>query len=46
MLGNGFSVSLFPSIFNYKRLAENIDSERINLLFDAIETHDFEFVMR
>lgn len=46
MLGNGFSVSLFPSIFNYKRLAENIESERINMLFDAIDTHDFEFVMR
>jgi len=46
MLGNGFSVSLFPEIFNYKRLAENIESDRINLLFDAIDTHDFEFVMR
>lgn len=46
MLGNGFSVSLFPKIFNYKTLAENIESERINMLFDAIDTHDFEFVMR
>jgi hypothetical protein len=46
MLGNGFSVALFPKIFNYKTLAENIESERINMLFDAINTHDFEFVMR
>jgi hypothetical protein len=46
MLGNGFSVALFPKIFNYKRLAENIESERIKLLFEAIDTHDFEFVMR
>jgi len=46
MLGNGFSVALFPSIFNYKTLAENIESDRINMLFDAIDTHDFEFVMR
>lgn len=46
MLGNGFSVSLFPKIFNYKTLAENIESDRINMLFEAIDTHDFEFVMR
>lgn len=46
MLGNGFSIALFPQIFNYRRLAENIESERIKLLFEAIETNDFEFVMR
>lgn len=46
MLGNGFSIALFPKIFNYKTLAENIESERINLLFKAIDTNDFEFVMR
>lgn len=46
MLGNGFSVSLFPQIFNYKRLAENIESEKIKLLFQSIDTYDFEFVMR
>ena len=46
MLGNGFSVALFPKIFNYKALADNIESDRINMLFDAIDTHDFEFVMR
>lgn len=46
MLGNGFSVALFPKIFSYKTLAENIESERIAMLFEAIGTHDFEFVMR
>lgn len=46
MLGNGFSVALFPKIFNYKTLAENIESERINMLFEAIGTPDFEFIMR
>lgn len=46
MLGNGFSVALFPDIFNYKTLAANIESDRINQLFEAINTHDFEFVMR
>ena len=46
MLGNGFSVALFPNIFNYKTLAENIESERIKQLFEAIDNNDFEFVMR
>ncbi len=46
MLGNGFSVALFPKIFNYKTLAENIESERISKLFEAIGTPDFEFIMR
>lgn len=46
MLGNGFSVALFPHIFNYKTLSENIESDRINILFEAMDTHDFEFVMR
>lgn len=46
MLGNGFSVALFPDIFNYKTLAENIERERIKQLFAAIDTNDFEFVMR
>ena len=46
MLGNGFSVALFPKIFNYKALADNIDSKKIKQLFSAIGTHDFEFVMR
>lgn len=46
MLGNGFSIALFPKIFNYKTLAEGIKSDRIKMLFEAIDTHDFEFVMR
>lgn len=46
MLGNGFSIALFPKIFNYKTLAENIESERITMLFEAIGTPDFEFIMR
>ncbi|WP_431830285.1 DUF4917 family protein [Aeromonas salmonicida] len=46
MLGNGFSISLFPKIFNYKTLSENIDSERMKDLFSSIGTYDFEFVMR
>lgn len=46
MLGNGFSISLFPQIFNYKTLADNIKSEHIKKLFNAIGVHDFEFVMR
>lgn len=46
MLGNGFSVALFPKIFNYKTLAENIKSDQIKQLFAKINTHDFEFVMR
>lgn len=46
MLGNGFSVALFPKIFNYKTLADNIESEHVNMLFEAIGTPDFEFIMR
>ena len=30
VLGNGFSVALFPKIFNYKVLAEKIKSEKEN----------------
>lgn len=46
LLGNGFSVDLFPGIFNYKALAERIKSMRIKQLFDQIGTNDFEYVMR
>ncbi len=46
MLGNGFSMDIFPEIFNYRTLAENITSERIRNLFAQIDTNDFEFVMR
>ena len=46
MLGNGFSVDLFPTIFNYKVLADRITSQRIKELFKNMRTHDFEYVMR
>lgn len=46
MLGNGFSISLFPEIFNYKTLSDGIESEHVKSLFEAIGTDDFEFVMR
>lgn len=46
MLGNGFSVDLFPDIFNYKVLAERIESSRIKRLFNELQTNDFEYVMR
>jgi hypothetical protein len=46
MLGNGFSVDLFPNIFNYKVLAERVTSPRIQRLFNELQTKDFEYVMR
>lgn len=46
MLGNGLSMDIFPNIFNYRTLAENISSEHIKNLFAKIDTNDFEFVMR
>ncbi|HMS45072.1 MAG TPA: DUF4917 family protein [Alphaproteobacteria bacterium] len=46
ILGNGFSISLFPDIFNYKKLAEKISDQRIKDIFKELKTTDFEFVMR
>ena len=46
ILGNGFSVAIFPKIFNYKVLAEKITSERIKFLFKQLNTNDFEYVLR
>lgn len=46
MLGNGFSIDLFPNIFNYQTLMERVGSERIKSLFKKIGTNDFEYVMR
>ena len=46
VLGNGFSVALFPKIFNYKVLAEKIKSEKIKNLFTQFKTNDFEYVLR
>jgi len=46
ILGNGFSVDIFPEIFNYAALADKITSESIKDLFKAMGTSDFEFVMQ
>ncbi|MGM9454083.1 DUF4917 family protein [Legionella bozemanae] len=46
MLGNGFSCSIFPNIFNYKALADRINSKTVKSLFTALGTNDFEDVMR
>jgi len=45
ILGNGFSVDLFPHIFNYKRLAEKITDSNIKAIFDEFDTSDFEYVV-
>lgn len=46
MLGNGFSVSLFPNIFNYSKLKEAASKNGLQPLFDKFNTNDYEFVMR
>lgn len=46
MLGNGFSISLFPDIFNYRALADQIEATEMQQLFERLNTTDFEFVMR
>ena len=45
ILGNGFSVDLFPNIFNYKKLAEKISDPNIKAIFSEFDTTDFEFVI-
>lgn len=45
LLGNGFSVALFPQIFNYKKLSDHIDNQDIKKLFTEFNTTDFEYVM-
>jgi hypothetical protein len=45
ILGNGFSVDLFPEIFNYKKLAEKITDPKIKAVFTEFNTSDFEFVV-
>ncbi len=45
MLGNGFSIALFPNIFSYASLA-GLASPQINNLFNRFGTKDFEHVMR
>jgi hypothetical protein len=45
ILGNGFSVDIFPDIFNYKKLAEKITDPKIKAVFTEFNTSDFEFVV-
>lgn len=45
VLGNGFSVDLFPNIFNYKKLSEKITDPNIKAVFNEFNTSDFEFVV-
>ncbi|MCO4291357.1 DUF4917 family protein [Solitalea sp. MAHUQ-68] len=45
ILGNGFSVDLFPNIFNYKKLAEKITDPKLKAIFAKFNTSDFEFVV-
>ncbi|MCA8835462.1 MAG: DUF4917 family protein [Proteobacteria bacterium] len=46
MLGNGFSIDLFPNIFNYKSLTERVESKQVKKLFNTLGKSDFEYVMR
>lgn len=50
MPGNGFSIALFPKIFSYRSLDDQIessgDSDRIKHIFYCLKTSDFEEVMR
>ena len=34
ILGNGFSIALFPKIFNYKKLAERISIDELESIQD------------
>ncbi|EFW11815.1 putative conserved hypothetical protein, partial [Serratia symbiotica str. Tucson] len=49
LFGNGFSQALCPNIFNYRSLFEDADfgtrGTTIKMLFDKLETYDFEEVM-
>jgi len=50
MLGNGFSIALFPNIFTYGTLFDKAKStkklsKRVSSVFDLLETTDFEQVM-
>lgn len=49
LLGNGFSIAWNPSIFTYDSLYNSIDfknNTRIKQVFDALNTTDFEYVLR
>lgn len=49
LLGNGFSIACCPEIFQYRSLfeaADFSDNPDLNRVFDALDTHDFEAVIR
>lgn len=46
MLGNGFSMALYNSVFNYKQLSDKITDPIRKNLFKQIATNDFELMMR
>lgn len=49
LLGNGFSIACCPSIFTYSSLYEMADfgdDSELHSAFRALETHDFESVIR
>ena len=49
LLGNGFSIALKPDIFSYASLYDNADfsvAPHVPELFEALETKDFEIVIR
>jgi hypothetical protein len=49
LVGNGFSISLFPNIFSYSSLLDKAnfsDSEPVQRLFNDLGTSDFEEVLR
>lgn len=49
LLGNGFSIALKPDIFTYDALYKDADFTDIphaKEIFDALETRDFEFVIK
>jgi hypothetical protein len=49
LLGNGFSIALFPKIFSYSSLRDRanfVESVPVQRIFEALETMDFEAVLR
>jgi hypothetical protein len=49
LLGNGFSIALFPHIFAYKKLFEKADFSKtpeLKDVFDLLKTQDFEIVIK
>lgn len=49
ILGNGFSIGCFPSIFHYSSLYNRADfsnTQELQKVFDVFQTQDFELVLR